>query len=258
MPFTFSHPAIVLPATYLNKKWYSITALIVGSMIPDFEYFIRMRDLSKYSHTWTGLLWFDIPLALLVIFIFHNVVRNSLIDHLPFSLNVRFSKFEEFKWNKYFQENIIVVLVSLIVGIASHLLWDDFTHEGGFFVESIPFLRMQINVFNHMAPLFVILQYGCSVLGGIVVMMAVLKLPEGKKTKHNNILNYWLLVTLITIFVVNVRLFMVEIYNTYINAGDIIVVIISGGLIGITAVSVVLKEKKKRNIYVHLNRINSK
>ncbi|MEO8860018.1 MAG: DUF4184 family protein [Ginsengibacter sp.] len=258
MPFTFSHPAIVLPATYLNKKWYSLTALIAGSMIPDFEYFIRMRDRSKYSHTWTGLLWFDIPLALLVIFIFHNVVRNALIDHLPFSLNVRLSKFEEFNWNKYFQDNKIVVLVSLIVGITSHLLWDDFTHESGFFVEVIPILKAQVNIFNHTVPVFLILQYGCSVLGGIVILMVVLKLPEGKKTKHNHILNYWLLVTLITIFVVNVRLFMVEIYNSYIDSDDIIVVIISGGLIGITAVSVVLKENKKRNIYAHLNRINNK
>ena len=227
-------------------------------MIPDFEYFIRMRDISKYSHTWLGMLWFDIPLALLVIFIFHNVVRNALIDHLPFSLNVRLSKFEEFNWNEYFQENRIVVLVSLIVGIASHLLWDDVTHEGGFFVEAIPTLHSKINVFNHQTPVFVILQYGCSVVGGIVVLMAVLDLPEGKKTKHNNILNYWLLVTLITIFIINVRLFMIEIYNSYINAGDVIVVIISGGLIGITAVSIVLKENKKQKLYVHLNRINSK
>lgn len=258
MPFTFSHPAIVLPAVYLNKKWYSLTALVTGSMIPDFEYFIRMRDMSKYSHTWTGLFWFDIPLALLVIFIFHNLVRNALIDHLPFSLNVRLSKFEDFNWNKYFQENIMVVLVSLFVGIGSHLLWDDVTHEGGFFVEAIPILLTKINILNHQVPLFSILQYGCSVVGGIVVLMAVLNLPEGKKTKHNNILNYWLLVTLITIFVVNIRLFMIEMYSGYLNADDVIVIIISGGLIGITAVSLVLKENKNRKVYVRLNRINNK
>ena len=46
MPFTFSHPAVILPATYLDKKYYCLSALIIGSMTPDFEYFIRMRDFS--------------------------------------------------------------------------------------------------------------------------------------------------------------------------------------------------------------------
>ena len=141
MPFTFSHPAIVLPVTYLPKKWYSLSGLIVGSMTPDFEYFIRMKDYSKYSHTWKGLFWFDVPLGLILIFIFHNVVRDILIEYLPFSLNIRFSSFSKFNWNKYFQRNIIVVLISLIVGIASHIFWDSFTHSGGYFFETIPFLK---------------------------------------------------------------------------------------------------------------------
>jgi hypothetical protein len=42
MPFTFAHPAIVLPLKHLPKRWYSLTGLIIGSMTPDFEYFIRM------------------------------------------------------------------------------------------------------------------------------------------------------------------------------------------------------------------------
>ena len=99
--------------------------------------------MSKYSHTWTGLFWFDIPLALILIFIFHNVVRNTLIAYLPFSLNIRFSKFEKFNWNKNFQENKMAVFTSLIIGIASHLIWDDFTHNGGYFVDIIPILSDQ-------------------------------------------------------------------------------------------------------------------
>ena len=54
MPFTFSHPAIVLPLKYLPKKWFSFTGLIIGSMTPDFEYFLRMKVKSDYSHTLNG------------------------------------------------------------------------------------------------------------------------------------------------------------------------------------------------------------
>ena len=91
MPFTFSHPAVVLPLNYLPKKWFSLTALVAGSMVPDFEYFMRMRADSMYSHTWRGLFWFDLPLALLLIWIYNDLVKDKLIDHAPAYFNKRLS-----------------------------------------------------------------------------------------------------------------------------------------------------------------------
>ena len=68
MPFTLAHPAIVLPLA-AKKLRMSATGLVIGSMVPDFEYFIRMRTESKYSHTLAGLFWFDLPLGLLLCFV---------------------------------------------------------------------------------------------------------------------------------------------------------------------------------------------
>jgi Domain of unknown function (DUF4184) len=258
MPFTFSHPAIVLPVTYLPKKWYSLTGLIVGSMTPDFEYFIRMKDYSKYSHTWDGLFWFDLPLGLILIFIFHNVVRDILIGYLPFSLNIRFSKFSKFNWNKYFQQNIIVVLISLIVGIASHIFWDSFTHRNAYFFKSIPFLEERVNILNHQVYGAAILQYASSIIGGLVMLIVVFKLPEGQNTKQDNILNFWLLVSLVMISVVNVRLYLDTLLNHHTHE-DIIVTIISGALIGITVLSFLLKESNKRRsqLYKRLDKMRN-
>ncbi|MEO8414464.1 MAG: DUF4184 family protein [Ginsengibacter sp.] len=258
MPFTFSHPAIVLPATYLPKKWSSLSGLIMGSMTPDFEYFIRMRGFSRYSHTWTGLFWFDIPLALALLFIFHNVVRNTLIEHLPFSLNVRLSVFEKFNWNTYFQENIIVVFISLIIGITSHFVWDGFTHTNGYFVEAIPLLHGHVDILNYNIGVPNILQYGCSVIGGLVMLIAVYKLPEGKNTKQNTILKFWILVSAITISVFNVRVIGGQMFHQRIKPEDIIVTIISGGLIGITLLSLVLKESKRQKLYSYLEKIRNR
>ena len=259
MPFTFSHPAIVLPVTYLPKKWYSLSGLIIGSMTPDFEYFIRMKDYSKYSHTWTGLFWFDVPLGLILIFVFHNIVRNILIQYLPFSLNIRFSAFSKFNWNKYFQGHIIVVLISLIAGIASHIFWDSFTHSGGYFFQNIPFLEERINVFNYQVFGSTILQYLSSVFGGLVMLIVIFKLPEGNNTKQDNILNFWLLVSLVMISVVNVRLYLDTLLNHH-KHEDIIVTMISGALIGITTLSFLLKERNKRHrqVYKPLNKIRNK
>jgi hypothetical protein len=257
MPFTFSHPALVLPLTYLPKKWYSLSGLIVGSMTPDFEYFIRMKDYSKYSHTWTGLLWFDVPLGLIILFTFHNVVRDILISYLPFSLNIRFSAFTKFNWNKYFQRNIIVVLISLIIGIASHLFWDSFTHSNGYFYERIGLFKDSINILNFHIRGAYILQIISSLVGGLIMLVAIFKLPEGYNTKQDTILNFWLLVSLIMISVVNVRLYIDTLLNHH-KHEDIIVTTISGALIGITALSFVLKESNRRQVYKPLNKIGNK
>ncbi|OHX65615.1 DUF4184 family protein [Flammeovirga pacifica] len=52
MPLTFAHPAFVL---FLKKnKYLSITALIIGSVIPDFEHFLILDISKKYGHTIGG------------------------------------------------------------------------------------------------------------------------------------------------------------------------------------------------------------
>ena len=258
MPFTFSHPAIVLPAAYLPKKYYSLSALIMGSMAPDFEYFIRMKGFSRYGHTWTGLFWFDVPLSIVLLFIFHNLVRNTLIENLPFSFNVRLSAFQNFNWNKYFQENIATVFISLVIGIASHLVWDDFTHTGGYFVMAIPFLSGSVNLFNDSISIADILQYGCSIIGGLIIIIAVLKLPEGEKTKRDNIFSFWLVVSVLSISVFNIRIIAGGMFNRAIYSEDIIVSIISAILIGITVLCIFQRESKNQKIYRYVDKIRNR
>jgi hypothetical protein len=80
MPFTFSHPAAILPLRWLPNKYYSLTGLIIGSMTPDFEFLIRMNVGSIYSHTLAGIFYFDIPVGIAICFLFHDVVRDDLIE----------------------------------------------------------------------------------------------------------------------------------------------------------------------------------
>ncbi len=139
MPFTFSHPAAILPLAYLPKRWISLTGLIIGSMIPDFEYFIRMKPFSQYSHTILGVFWFDLPLAILIAFIFHNLVKNSLFNNSPAFLQVRLADYKNLDWNNYFRKNWLIVIISILIGTFSHLLWDSFTHETVFLSKNAPF-----------------------------------------------------------------------------------------------------------------------
>jgi hypothetical protein len=235
MPFTFSHPAAILPLAFLPKRWISMTGLVAGSLAPDFEYFLRMKVYSTYSHTWAGLFWFDLPLALLLAFLFHLVVRNSLIDSSPGFLFKRLHIFKNFHWTKYFKANLLVVIVSILLGITTHLLWDGFTHKDGQFVMAIEGLRKTFVIGGYTIPGYKLVQHISSLVGGVLVIYALLKFPEIKPFETQKPgFRFWFLVSSITLLVIAIRLLSGLDYNEY---GSVFVTAIAGGLIGLILVS---------------------
>ena len=204
MPFTLSHPAIVLPLTS-KKLRLSATGLIVGSMTPDFEYFIRMKNVSRYSHTISGLFWFDLPFALLLCFVYHLIVRNSLFNNLPVFLKEKLIIFKKFHWPNFFKEHWIIVCVSILIGAASHILWDAFTHDTMFFVQRDPDLSDLMQLGNINLASYRFLQLSSSVLGLLIVIITILALKKHPPVNKNINYNYWWLILLIVIAVMFMR-----------------------------------------------------
>jgi hypothetical protein len=242
MPFTFSHPAIILPLAYLKRLRFSLTGLVAGSLTPDFEYFFRMKTQSVYSHTIDGLLWFDLPLGILLAFIFHNIVRNALFDNLPFFLKSRFSAIRRFDWNGYFKKNWLTVIISALIGAASHLLWDGFTHEQGCFVKIIPALVGNVNLWNVQVPIFRVLQHSSTIVGGFVIIFAIYRLPVNREKTGGISAKYWLIAAGITLSVIGIRFLSGLELRQY---GDVIVTVISAGLISLILTPWLVKTRKK-------------
>jgi hypothetical protein len=230
LPFTFSHPAIVLPLSFLPKKYYSLTGLIVGSVTPDFEYFLRMKVDSDYSHTISGMFWFDLPLGLLLAFIFHGLVRDPLIANLPGWFQRRMNGFRDFKWKNYFFSNWLIVLISLLIGIASHLFWDSFTHRNGYFVLHYPALANEISLFAFPVTIYHILQHGSSLVGAFVILYAIYLLPENKNSETKITWQYWIITCVILLLTIVIGQLSGQDYKMY---GQLFITGISGGLIGL-------------------------
>ncbi len=230
MPFTFSHPAIVLPAKYLPEKWVSMTGLIVGSMTPDFEYFLRMKVESIYSHTWEGMFWFDLPLALILTFVYHFIIRNSFIANSPGFLKKRLAPFIDFNWWNYIKHNFLIVIICILLGIASHILWDGFTHPHGMFVNMIPSLKETVEIYGNKVKYYRVLQSFSSVAGGLIVFYAIMKIPKQVEgTKSRNPVFYWFIVIGTGIVAANVRMLLGA---ELLNYGTIGVSAISGWMAG--------------------------
>ncbi|WP_343695499.1 DUF4184 family protein [Flavobacterium sp.] len=240
MPFTFAHPAIVLPFKYFSKKWFSLTGLIIGSMIPDFEYFIRMRVQSNYSHTLTGVFWFDLPFALILCFIFHNIVKQQLFHNLPLNIQSRVLLFTHFKWNNYFRQNWITVIISILIGTASHLFWDSFTHNHGYFVDHISALKDSVIICNKKIPLLKLAQHFSTIIGGLIILFSISKLPKNNIHKNSISKSYWFYILSFSTIIFIIRFTIGLSINEY---GHIIVSAISSFLLALILTTLIFNSK---------------
>lgn len=235
MPFTFSHPAIILP--FLKNKKLSATGLIVGAMSPDLEYFFRMKMQGDIGHTFLGMFLVDIPLGILVALFFHELIKRPLIDNLPNFFKERATVLYEMNWLSYFMSNVYIVVFSLLLGIISHIFWDSFTHETGYFVQRISFLNSKLVGI----PVYKIAQHLSSLIGMILIFFYIYKLPITIKGLNQVNLKYWFLVLSITVIVLGVRF---AFGLTLKQIGSVVVSAISSVFLALTFTGLIFLNRK--------------
>jgi len=230
MPFTPAHPAIILPL--IRSRYFSATGLIAGSMSPDFEYFFKMSVSSVHSHTVAGLLYFDLPVTILISLLFHLLVKKNLIYNLPSFIQKKFQALLEMDFIKYLKEHFWIFLISALLGAASHVFWDSFTHNNSFFVRTLPFYKGTHIPFEGVRyPLWYALQQISTWIGLTVVLIYVLlmrQFPTRSNSRQKFL--YWFTIGTITIVITWIR-FVISPLGT--DIGNLIVSIISGLLLAV-------------------------
>ncbi|MGW7449613.1 DUF4184 family protein [Kitasatospora sp. NPDC054795] len=144
MPFTLSHPAAVLP---LMRRPFSRTALVAGAVAPDLPYFLVTTGLPVGAQSWyepfanattthgvSGVVAVTLPYALLL-WALLRAARRPLAFLLPSPVpgppsGAVAAPVRRAGW----------AVLSALVGIATHLVWDAFTHVDGFVVARTPWL----------------------------------------------------------------------------------------------------------------------
>jgi hypothetical protein len=110
-----------------------LSAVIIGAMAPDFEYFLELAPKSGYGHGWPGVLIVTLPLALLVYWLYETVVKSPLIWLLPSPFRQRLNRDPDnatgVRQRRLAPVIFALIILSLTVGIATHILWDSFTHS---------------------------------------------------------------------------------------------------------------------------------
>jgi hypothetical protein len=174
MPFTACHAAVAAP---LARRGFVLSALVVGSMAPDFEFFLRLSLLSRWGHTPDGILLFSLPAGLAALWLFHVVLKAPLMALLPPALQTALAPAAaQFTFGP--PRQFARVLLSLLVGSFTHALFDSITHENAPAVQLIPWLRAAVSVpFFPPQPVYHLLQYAFSIgLGFILLRQCILAL----------------------------------------------------------------------------------
>jgi len=203
MPFTFSHPALVVPLLYTHRryKWLSATGLIIGSMAPDAEKFLRLKLASQHSHTIGSIFYFSCPISVGLAFIFHMLVRQPLIKHLPALLYRRVDRYTNFDWPNYFRQHTWGVLLSIVIGAASHLFWDSFTHDNTLMTSSVLESVDLVQLGDKSMPLWQFVALLSSIIGALVISYTVWRMPVSVTNdvpRVSAVLRYWGIVAIVS------------------------------------------------------------
>ena len=126
MPFTFfAHQSVILPLKTRRPGWFDGTALVIGSMAPDFAYPIR-GWVQHHSHTPVGIFAWGLPFTLVVVTAMRAWVAACAFAHLPDFGPLRVHSYRALRerWTPWW-----MVLYSSLIGVSSHVVLDSFTHK---------------------------------------------------------------------------------------------------------------------------------
>jgi membrane-bound metal-dependent hydrolase YbcI (DUF457 family) len=163
VPFTVSHAAAVLPLHRFSKHRLPLTALMVGSMAPDFGYVFSYEISRPITHSFLGLFIFALPVGLIVWLFYVAVLEKATITLLSDRWHTRFAHTDALTGPL-----IARACLAILLGAVTHLLWDSFTHRGTSVTNAIPVLMGPTPGFSWL-PVYHLL-HGLSSVVGLVIL----------------------------------------------------------------------------------------
>jgi hypothetical protein len=171
MPFTPSHAVVALP--FIRTPLVP-AAIAIGAMTPDLPLFVRGVGLNyTFTHTFGNVVWTAL-LAFVLFLLWRVLLRPAVPELVPAFVARRLPE----DWSERGTEAAgravgvgekrvypLLLAVSLLLGVLSHIVWDLFTHEGRWGVELLPALDQM------WGPLtgFKWLQHGSSAIGLVII-----------------------------------------------------------------------------------------
>lgn len=162
MPFTPAHAIVAKPLAKVVPG-VSGAAIAAGSMAPDLEFFWHLESHRTIGHLWPGALTLSFPLGALALLFWHVYLRPGVIALLPKPLEGAITP------QRLGTGDILPSVAGLLIGVATHIVWDLFTHGESYGAQLVGLSDAAANA----------LQLFSSVAG--VAVLAVWSYPYGRQ-----------------------------------------------------------------------------
>jgi Domain of unknown function (DUF4184) len=165
VPFTGSHPAAVLP--FLRTP-LPASALVIGSLAPDLPYYLPV-PLPEITHTAPAVVTVDLLIGALAWVVWHGLLSAPALATAPTALRGRLAGrvHPGLRERLSSPRRIALVVAALVVGAATHVGWDEFTHADGWGTAHLPLLTARYG----RLPGYQWGQYAGSLAGGAVLLL---------------------------------------------------------------------------------------
>lgn len=175
MPLTLpAHPA---PALWLKLRFPGRLAgvgLAAGSVVPDLEYLIRAQPHRDWGHSLPGLFSFCLPAGLMLTWLAVRVVLKPLCLHLPACGPLDLPQYWRVEEGSRRPGYWMAAAAGVLVGAASHLAWDSFTHHEGWMLHVLGLAGARMPLCPGGAPLDRLLWLISTVAGSLYVLLIAL------------------------------------------------------------------------------------
>jgi hypothetical protein len=168
MPLTwFAHQAPVIPLKMAKPRWFDGSALCIGSMMPDVMYcFSSFAHID--THHWAPALTYGTATGLLLALVIRHVIAPVGPLMLPDGGPLRLHSYAVLARRRL---QPVITLVSVVVGIVTHIALDSFTHPGRWTVRKLGYDDVAVRIFGHTEPLADVLQIVAHVVGSAVAIL---------------------------------------------------------------------------------------
>jgi Domain of unknown function (DUF4184) len=199
MPFTFAHPAAILPLR--RSRFLQTVPLIIGTLVPDVPYFFptRLGRAFPDTHTLYGSFLICLPLGMALL-----IATLLLREPLTILLGARvrwicLRSIERFTARPLHWP---IALLSILIGAWTHLAWDSVTHQTGWTASRVAALSAPVSVFGWDTATSHLLQYLSSVFGLVVLAIwfrsLLVRVPAAVAEDQSRPRASWLVLTVIT------------------------------------------------------------
>ena len=185
MPFTVAHTVAVIPLVKYLGKFGALSALIIGSMTPDFSYITPYLTHQRFeSHSLLGVYLFAIPMGLTIYFLYHLLMAPVIVSILPKALQ------------KHLHPDLFIgrlpdipayaLIFSLVLGALTHVFWDFFTHLYGAPQYFPAMAAPLITIDNYDIMPYRVLQHSSTLFGMTLLTFWIWTWYSKRKTNQSN------------------------------------------------------------------------